>query len=681
MASPPPPPQHTDSQTDVLIIGAGPAGLMASMYLSELGIGHRIIDAKGTRTLNGRADGFHARTIEIWESFGMAERLRRYGCEFGEMAIWGFDKSEDVEEEVEGEDGKKKKKKKKKKGGILRYSRRDVAGEKNGLMHQGFIEAAFIEAARQRGGPRVERGTKPTAIEVGDYGVVTEIRRATMGELEAPRTGAHRVLEDGSLQAERGYIDCYGTDADEIVQHVSGEEGSTETIRAKYVIGSDGAHSWVRHQLPDFRMEGDNLDAVFGVLDIIPLTDFPDIRMTCSILSRQGFILVVPREFGMVRLYVQLPDDYSKTAKDRDDKAICAEILDAARKSLAPYTMDYKYCDWWTIYRIGQRVANHCSYQDRVFLAGDAIHTHSPKGGQGQNVSQQDTYNLSWKLAGVLRNQLSPAVLSTYETERIPVARELISLDRDMARVLTARANGDEAEAQRVYSRAMKTNGNHLIYEPNLFIASPDTSAHQQAAPGLPIGTRLAGTPIFNQSNGAPNNSQSLLKSNGLWRLCVFAGDVSRNPSHLSRINALGDRIASLAQRYPSASAKHSKWLQVLLFHSASVHDVEIAAFHDAFFPPDPVTGRDYFTLFGDRLEDRAAGGGGGAKEGTHAVYQVDAERGAMALVRPDQVVSWVGYADPEDLGMLEDFLRGFMIPPVQVGGGETERSDSPQAK
>lgn len=56
--------------------------------------------------------------------------------------------------------------------------------------------------------------------------------------------------------------------------------------------------------------------------------------------------------------------------------------LDAARDILAPYTMDYKYCDWHTVYRVGQRVCNHTAYLERVFLAGDSIHTHSPKGGQ-----------------------------------------------------------------------------------------------------------------------------------------------------------------------------------------------------------------------------------------------------------------------------------------------------------
>ena len=91
----------------------------------------------------------------------------------------------------------------------------------------------------------------------------------------------------------------------------------------------------------------------------------------CSILSRHGFLIIIPRELGLVRLYVQFPEDWEDSGKSstKDDPSVCQDILKAAQKIFEPYTMDYKYCDWWTVYRIGQRVANHASYLDRVFLA------------------------------------------------------------------------------------------------------------------------------------------------------------------------------------------------------------------------------------------------------------------------------------------------------------------------
>lgn len=66
-------------------------------------------------------------------------------------------------------------------------------------------------------------------------------------------------------------------------------------------------------------------------------------------------------------------------------------ILESAQRTMAPYKLSYEYCDWWTAYQIGQRVGSNFSKNERIFLAGDAVHTHSPKAGQGMNVSMQDS--------------------------------------------------------------------------------------------------------------------------------------------------------------------------------------------------------------------------------------------------------------------------------------------------
>lgn len=77
--------------------------------------------------------------------------------------------------------------------------------------------------------------------------------------------------------------------------------GSREVIHAKYVIGCDGAHSWTRKQIGG-KMEGEQTDFIWGVLDVIPITDFPDIRKRCAIHSeRSGSVMVIPREDGLVR--------------------------------------------------------------------------------------------------------------------------------------------------------------------------------------------------------------------------------------------------------------------------------------------------------------------------------------------------------------------------------------------
>ena len=135
-----------------------------------------------------------------------------------------------------------------------------------------------------------------------------------------------------------------------------------------------------------------------GVLDVIPITDFPDIRMRCAIHSpNSGSLMVIPRENKLVRLYIQLTTTDKLGGAKVDRSKINPEvILASAQRIIHPYKLTYRYCDWWTAYQIGQRVGDNFSLRERVFLAGDAVHTHSPKAGQGMNVSMQDTYNLGW---------------------------------------------------------------------------------------------------------------------------------------------------------------------------------------------------------------------------------------------------------------------------------------------
>ena len=132
-----------------------------------------------------------------------------------------------------------------------------------------------------------------------------------------------------------------------------------------------------------------------------------DIRQACSIHSaRSGSILLIPRERKLVRIYVQLNDidnangNVNGTGTEIERSAITSEmILEAAKKIFQPYTLNWGYIEWWAVYqvshttspkssklrigKIGQRVSNKFDDSNRIFLAGDAVHTHSPKAGQG----------------------------------------------------------------------------------------------------------------------------------------------------------------------------------------------------------------------------------------------------------------------------------------------------------
>ncbi|KAG9080362.1 hypothetical protein FRC06_006685, partial [Ceratobasidium sp. 370] len=182
--------------------------------------------------------------------------------------------------------------------------------------------------------------------------------------------------------------------------------GIAKTVKAKYVLGCDGAHSWTRAQL-GIDMVGEHCDDVWGLIDCYVDSDFPDLR-TLAVIENNGT---------------------------------------AVKKVLVQYHVDFiGEPDWWGVYVVGQRLAS--AYNDperRVFLVGDACHTHSPHAGQGMNAAMSDGHNLSWKLIHILRGWASKNILKTYEPEHRSFAKELILLHEKMAEITSGKVQGNPA--------------------------------------------------------------------------------------------------------------------------------------------------------------------------------------------------------------------------------------------
>lgn len=366
-------------------------------------------------------------------------------------------------------------------------------------------------------------------------------------------------------------------DTDDLIRKSKGKEGTTETVRAKYMIGCDGAHSWTRRQL-GFHMEGEQTDFIWGVLDIVPITNFPDIRMRCAIHSAEsGSVMVIPRENKLVRLYIQLTEVRS-AGQPVDRSAITPEIiLKAAQKIMSPYKLSYDYCDWWTAYQIGQRVGNKFSCDDRVFLAGDAVHTHSPKAGQGMNVSMQDAYNLGWKIGLVVNGIAKRSILKTYQSERRRVAQDLIAFDHRFSRLFSGRPAKDAADEAGISMSEFKdafekgnmfASGLAVDYGASVLVAKaedsadqrdgtdagPQTNGHtngigkvvgkQELASNIKMGMRFPSFQVLNQADARPWQFAKFLKSDGRFRVILFAGNL-KNTQQFERVQAFGEQLVS----------------------------------------------------------------------------------------------------------------------------------------
>ncbi|KAL9012417.1 MAG: hypothetical protein Q9173_002815 [Seirophora scorigena] len=422
-----------------------------------------------------------------------------------------------------------------------------------------------------------------------------------------------------------------------------------------------------------------------------------------------GAIMIIPREEGLVRIYCQLTSVALDSGGRFDRSRITPDsILEAAQKIIRPYKLECKYRDWWTVYQVGQRIGNHFSAEERVFLAGDAIHTHSPKAGQGMNVSMQDTYNLGWKLAMVVKGIAQPSILKTYETERRSVAQQLIAGDQKYSRAWSSRPQKDAGDqsgaATTKFGRAfmqqqVSAMGLGVHYGPSILTAkdSRDTtdatwedeggespskadlaSSHQHLATKTALGERFPSFRVVRHSDARSWHLASWLKSDGIFHILLFAGNVSQ-PTQMDRVRRFASEMTArsdfipLRRQFPSIPDESSNGepsgntegiAQLLTIHSAPRQQVE---FHD--FPPllrpfDEEMGYDYDSIFVD--EESYFEGHGHAYDG----YGVDPTKGCVMIVRPDQHVAWIG--ELEDVPGLATYFAGILMDPVTPSVAES---------
>lgn len=280
-------------------------------------------------------------------------------------------------------------------------------------------------------------------------------------------------------------------------------------------------------------MMGDSSDAVWGVMDMVPRTNFPDIRKKSTLRSKAGNILIIPREGesnNLTRFYIELapgtnPKDVSLESLQRQAQAI-----------FHPYKVDFAETVWWSAYSIGQRQADFFHKDHRVFLAGDACHTHSPKAGQGMNVSLQDGYNIGWKLGEVLTGLATPSLLETYVLERQKVATDLIDFDRYFSKLFSSGAKTTPAEFQQGFIQSGKyTAGLTAKYD-----VSPITTSLESTrlASNVVVGMRLPSAQVVRLCDSKPQQLMESLKSDGRWRIMAFVGDLTL-PEKRNELNAV----------------------------------------------------------------------------------------------------------------------------------------------
>ncbi|HKU29972.1 MAG TPA: FAD-dependent monooxygenase, partial [Arthrobacter sp.] len=387
-------PSELPDEVDVLIVGSGPAGMLTAAQLSQFpGVTTRIVERRAGRLAIGQADGIQARSVETFQAFGFAERITAEAYQITEMAFWKPDPADHSK--------------------IARSARAvdDPAGISEFphlIVNQARVLDYFAEFM----------ANSPTRL-TPDFGY-------EFVGLEVTGEGEYPVKVTLAHTAEP-------------------MEGQERVVRAKYVVGADGARSKVRASI-GCTLAGDQANHAWGVMDVLAVTDFPDIRLKCAIQSGSGgSILLIPREGGhLFRMYVDL-GEVAENDHGAVRKTTIEQIIAKANDILHPYTLDVRNVAWHSVYEVGHRLtdrfddvlpAERGTRTPRVFITGDACHTHSAKAGQGMNVSMQDGFNIGWKLGHVLEGRSPESLLDTYSAERQVVAKNLIDFDKEWSTLM-----------------------------------------------------------------------------------------------------------------------------------------------------------------------------------------------------------------------------------------------------
>ncbi|UAK25537.1 FAD-dependent oxidoreductase [Sphingomonas nostoxanthinifaciens] len=340
---------------DVLICGAGAAGLTLAIDLARRGISFRIIDQAERPFGGSRGKGIQPRTQEVFEDLGIIDRVMAAGGVYPPMRAYEADGSFTERQ-----------------GFQAPPTSPDVPYFISLMIPQFLTEDVMRERLAELG-HAVEFGHALTGLKHGDDGVSADIV---------------------SPQGE-------------------------QMIYARYLIGADGGHSFVRNALgigfpgktlgvraivADVRLSGLNRDAWHQFND----GDMERLVAICPLAGTNLFQVQAP---------IALEGDPDLSAEG-------LERMIAERTGRSD--IELRSVSWASAYRINARLADRYGV-GRVFLIGDAAHVHPPMGGQGLNTGVQDAYNLAWKLAAVLAGAPDD-LLETYEEERRPVAADVLGL-------------------------------------------------------------------------------------------------------------------------------------------------------------------------------------------------------------------------------------------------------------
>jgi 2-polyprenyl-6-methoxyphenol hydroxylase-like FAD-dependent oxidoreductase len=342
--------------TEVLIIGAGPTGLMMACQLLRYGVRFRIVDKQKDRAHESRAFAIQAKSMEIFQNLGFANEFLKIARSNVDFAFF-----------ING--------KKQIETNFKYFKHQDTPFPSIYFLPQTETERLFIQFLEKKG-----------------------------FFIEREKELLNFSQDNESVQAT-------------IKNHAT---GLLEKLNCAYIIGCDGAHSAVRHQL-NFSFEGNAYAQLFNLADARIEWPYAHNKFI-FFLGKDGILVHIPLTENISRIMLARR---AETFPEAEMATLDIAKLENLASLLTGVPVKIVDPIWLSQFRLHHRgVSNY--YENRAFLAGDAAHIHSPVGGQGMNTGIQDVTNLAWKLAVVLKRGTSTLLLDSYQTERHPVGKILL---------------------------------------------------------------------------------------------------------------------------------------------------------------------------------------------------------------------------------------------------------------
>ncbi|KAF8946354.1 hypothetical protein BGZ47_000765 [Haplosporangium gracile] len=381
----------------VLISGAGPTGLFAAILLTKLNIPVRLIERYLEVSPLSKALVIHSRTMEHFAQAGIVDRFLDLGSHLSDFRIYFGPKLMSV---------------------IPALNTKESHFNYGLFLEQSRTTWGLTEELKEIG-VHIDRGWELMDTKVVEENnadgtttsyVESKIRRALVGD--NIRTTESRILgavEEDPEEANKQY--------------------EVEVVRSEYLIATDGGKSAVRHKL-NIAFPGRTLDNNLIIFDGHVDSDIPfDAGITVINGTNNKTMIAFPLPNGRFRFLLDngflTPEEHAAIKPAELTMEVFEKLAGA---TVAPAKFKCLDSSWLTYYRVNERQAETFCHKQRVFLAGDASHVHSPAGGQGMNTGLQDSYNLAWKIALVLHGMAPKSLLDSYEAERKPVADGIIKL-------------------------------------------------------------------------------------------------------------------------------------------------------------------------------------------------------------------------------------------------------------